>query len=210
MSILRVASALIERAARDENYALDLAQAAQDDVVYDGLVLDSFSAEDFTALAPSDLLWFAEWRQGMGGPLDLTLLRRLTLSYLVGSREFRFRARGLALRDAETIGAAPAFQPEAFLNTFGQGEEPAILLDRPPSEEGALAGLTYLAEEAARATNRLEVGRDAIQYGTEASWFSLRVLTSLEGSDGAVSQWLSGFAESRGVPDEVSQRWYSR
>jgi hypothetical protein len=189
VTILRVAAELIRHAAKDENYVLDLHEAARDEVVFSALVLAPVQVDDLPALRPSEWLWFARWRQGMGGPLDVNLLRWIDEGVRTGSREARFRLRGLAMCDPSSERVAETAEPFGYLA-------------RDP-------GLTFLQEHATTFGDGFEVARDALQYASPASWFTLRVLTTERVDTGSdVRRYLTALADRLEISDEVTARWY--
>src|SRR5215468_2755028 len=100
MSLIPVAAALIRQAAADENYAQDLHDAVgADDAARHGLVFDPVGQAELDWLSASEWLWFARWRQDLGGPLDPTILSHLDLGLATSSRVSRFEFRGLIMRD---------------------------------------------------------------------------------------------------------------
>jgi hypothetical protein len=105
MSLVTVAAATIRQAARDENYAQDLQEmVATNPTALEGLVHRPIDESDLRWLSPSDWLWFARWRQGMGGDLDEGVLNHL--ESWVRSRFARFELRSLVMRDPRTNEAA--------------------------------------------------------------------------------------------------------
>lgn len=186
MSLIPLAAELIRRAAADENYAQDLHSAVQDKDAFDGLVHGGIVEPDLGWLAPSEWLWLARWRQGMGGRLDALLLDYL--EFAISSRSARYELRGLVMRDPLTDSLAArtsATDPE---------------LDD--------VGLRWLRAHSQEFPDPLEVARDALQYATEAAWFTLRVLTSLGHQRGEqVRQELAAFASERELGGELPSRW---
>lgn len=186
MSLIRISAELIRRAAVDEGYAQDLRDAvAADHEVLEGLVYANIVEGDLGWLAPSEWHWFAHWRQSMNGPLDATILRHLSLAAV--TRYARFDLRGLVMRDERTNELAPQ---AGFRETHDD------------------LGLDWLASEAHRFPDGIEVARDALQYATEASWFTLRVLTSIDDERGEeVRAQLREFAAQRQLGEEIMHRW---
>ncbi|MFC6987098.1 polyketide synthase dehydratase domain-containing protein, partial [Streptomyces cirratus] len=141
--------------------------------------------EDLDWLVPSEWQWFAHWRQSLRDPLDETVLRHLSLAAV--TRFARFDLRGLVLRDDRTNELAP----EA-----GSHETRHDL------------GLRWLAHEAKEFPDSIEVALDALQYATEASWFTLRVLTSIDDEHSEeVRAQLREFATQRQLGEEILHRW---
>ncbi|GHB85950.1 hypothetical protein GCM10010347_66190 [Streptomyces cirratus] len=186
MSLIRISAELIRRAVVDEGYAQDLRDAvAADQVALEGLVYAEIVEEDLDWLVPSEWQWFAHWRQSLRGPLDETVLRHLSLAAV--TRFARFDLRGLVLRDDRTNELAP----EA-----GSHETRHDL------------GLRWLAHEAKEFPDSIEVALDALQYATEASWFTLRVLTSIDDEHSEeVRAQLREFATQRQLGEEILHRW---
>jgi hypothetical protein len=111
-------------------------------------------------LSPREWLWFARWRQDLGGRLDPLVLSHLDVVLANASRASRFEFRGLIMRDPRANRAAP-----------GAISRQSQYVD---------AGLQTAARHAGNFPDSLEVARDAVQYATPAAWFTIRVLTSLD------------------------------
>lgn len=186
MSLIQISAELIRRAVVDDGYAQDLREAVEaDQGALEGLVYAPIVEDDLGWLAASEWQWFAHWRQSMSGPLDETILRHLSLAAV--TRYARFDLRGLVMRDQRTNELAP----EA-----GSRETRHDL------------GLRWLTAEAQEFPDSIEVARDALQYATEASWFTLRVLTSIDDQRGGeVRAQLREFAAQRQLGEEIMHRW---
>jgi hypothetical protein len=85
-----VAAALIRQAAADENYSQNLHDAVNENApARHGLVGDPIEETELGWLAPSEWLWFARWRQDLGGSLDPQILSYLDLVLATASRASR-------------------------------------------------------------------------------------------------------------------------
>ncbi|MEU7601108.1 hypothetical protein [Streptomyces sp. NPDC041003] len=186
MSLIQISAELIRRAVMDDGYAQDLRDAvAADQGALKGLAYAPIVEDDLGWLAPSEWQWFAHWRQSMNGPLDKTILRHLAQAAV--TRYARFDLRGLVMRDQRTNELAP----EA---------------GSPETHDGL--GLRWLAAEAQEFPDSIEIAGDALQYATEASWFTLRVLTSIDDERGEeVRAQLREFAAQRQLGEEIMHRW---
>ncbi|MFF4391142.1 hypothetical protein ACFY0G_30815 [Streptomyces sp. NPDC001552] len=186
MSLIQISAELIRRAVVDDGYAQDLRDAvAADQGALKGLAYAPIVEDDLGWLAPSEWQWFAHWRQSMSGPLDETILRHLALAAV--TRYARFDLRGIVLRDQRTNELA---------------------LEAGPRETRHDLGLRWLAAEAHKFPDNIEVAGDALQYATEASWFTLRVLTSIDDERGEqVRAQLREFAAQRQLGEQITHRW---
>jgi hypothetical protein len=192
VSLIPVAAALIRQAADDENYAQDLHDAIQENPpALHGLIDDPVKETELGWLSPSEWLWFARWRQDLGGSLDPQILSHLDLVLATASRASRFEFRGLIMRD-----------PSA---NFAAGEA----MSRQRRYEDV--GLQAAERHAQNFPGSLEIARDAVQYATPAAWFTIRVLTSLDDQRAEqVRGWLDQIAEQRRLDPEVSSLWEFR
>ncbi|MDA0182904.1 hypothetical protein OJ997_21510 [Solirubrobacter phytolaccae] len=187
MSLIPVAAELIRRAASDENYAIDLQAAVADDAVFAGLVEAEIGREELGWLALAEWQWFAAWRQGLGGPLDDRVLEHLGRA-AQHSRSARFELRALVMRDPETEALAGSISGTASAD--------------------APAGLRWLRTHAREFVDSEEIARDALQFATEAAWFTLRELTAPEHPrTEAIRGLLLQFAAEREIGVEVTARW---
>jgi hypothetical protein len=187
VSLIQISAELIRRAVVDDGYAQDLRDAvAADQGALEGLAYAPIVEDDLGRLAPSEWQWFAHWRQSMSGPLDETILRYLSLAAV--TRYARFDLRGLVMRDRRTNElASEAGSRETRFDDLG---------------------LRWLAAEAREFPDSIEVARDALQYATEASWFTLRVLTSIDDERGEeVRAQLREFAAQHQLGEEITHRW---
>jgi hypothetical protein len=189
VSLIPVAAALVRQAAADENYSQDLHDAARDDpAAFEGLVRGPIEEAELRWLSPSEWLWFARWRQDLGGPLDGRVLGHLDVALAAASRASRFDFRGLVMRDpASNVAAVEATSRQA-----GR-QDP---------------GLRWAERHAQNFPDSLEVARDALQYATPVAWFTVRVLTSLEDARAQdVNDWLDQVADQRQIGPEVTDWW---
>ncbi len=69
-----LAAPLIRLAATDTEYAQDLRDAVQDDQAFGGLVYAEIQADDLTELTATQWLWYASWRQELGGGCFIVLI----------------------------------------------------------------------------------------------------------------------------------------
>lgn len=189
MSLIPVAAELIRRAAQDETYEQDLHDAVNShEPAFAGLVRSYVEERELGWLTPSEWMWFARWRQGMGGELDERLLAYL--EFAGSSRTSRFELRGLVMRDPDTNSAAA---------------------EADVAEPELGVGLAWLRSHALQFPDGLEIARDALQYATEAAWFTLRVLTSLGRDAGRqVAAELERIAVERELGRDVTSRWTQR
>jgi hypothetical protein len=189
MSLIQIAAPLIRLAAADDGYAQDLRDAiASDDRAYGGLVSAEIRPTELQWLKPTEWQWFANWRQSLGGELDPVVLSHLGIS--AGSRFARFEVRALTLRDPSTneLASEDTYVPDADNSVglqwlVGQIHEPRV--------------------------DPTELARDSLQCATEASWFVLRQLTSLDDRDRAnrVIQMLDDFATFSEIDPVLTSRW---
>ncbi len=192
MSVIPVAAALIRQAVADENYAQNLHDAVHENPpAWHGLVDDPVEETELGWLSPSEWLWFARWRQDLGGSLDPQVLSHLDLVLATASRASRFEFRGLIMRDP----AANLAATEAISRQDGYED----------------VGLQSAERHARDFPDTLEVARDAVQYATPAAWFTIRVLTSLDDQRAQqVRVWLEQFAAQRQIDTEVTSLWEFR
>jgi hypothetical protein len=190
VSILRIAAQLIRRASQDVNFSWDLDAAVQDDEeIFERMVHAAIRPSELPALSPSEWLWYAKWRQGRGGYLDQLLLEYLEAAFAGGSRYLRFQLRSLVMNDAGTLSAA------ASMRTQFQDESNSI-------------GLLWIRQHILRFADSAEIARDALQNATPVAWYSLRVLSSLEGSRGQVVRGLlERLAEERELGSKIRRQW---
>ena len=189
MSLIPVAAAFIRQAADDENYAQNLHDAVHENPpALHGLIDGPVDETELGWLSPSEWLWFARWRQDLGGTLDPQILSHLDLVLATASRASRFEFRGLIMRDpGANLAAAGA------ISRLGQYED---------------VGLQAAERHARNFPDSLEVARDAVQYATPAAWFTIRVLTSLDGRRARqVRGWLERIAAQRQLDPEVTGLW---
>lgn len=192
MSLIPLAAALIRQAAADENYAQNLHNAVHENPpARHGLVDDPVEEIELGWLSPSEWLWFARWRQDLGGSLDPQILRHLNLVLATASRASRFEFRGLIMRDpAANLAATEAISRQVGYNDVGLQSAERHARDFPDS---------------------LEVARNAVQYATPAAWFTIRVLTSLDDQRARqVRGWLEQIAEQGRIDTEVRGLWEFR
>lgn len=189
MTLIRVAAQLI-RSAAAEDYSQELYDAvAADQEAVRFLIREPVQQDELGWLSPSEWLWFAQWRQDRGGPLDRLVLDHLDRALSAGSRVFRFEFRGLVMRDPASNDAAEA--PDAR-----QGE--------------GSVGLQWAQRHAREFPDSLEVSRDALQYATPVAWYILRILTALDDRRAVqVRQWLSQIAAEREISSEITRLWQS-
>jgi hypothetical protein len=184
MSLIQVAAPLIRLAAVDDGYAKELLDAVlADELAFGGLVGTEIQPAEVGVLKPSEWQWFASWRQALGGRLDEVVLLHLAGS--AGTRFARFKVRALVLRDRYTNGVA---------QFVGLSHD---------------VGLNWLSDQVRdpRVDPR-ELVRDSLQCATEASWFVLRELTSLDDHRGEiVSNLLDEFAANYEINPEITTRW---
>lgn len=194
MSALRLAAELLRRASRDDNYARDLDDAIDgDEALASALLREPLDEEDLAALGASELLWFAEWRQSRAGNLDRTLLDHLDVALALGSRFARYRLRGLPMRDPRALRLVSLLDPaDRSLDDIGLND----------------VGLGWIAEHARSFRDPEEVARDALQYATPVSWFTLRILTSPDRPGWRqTTRELRDFAERNEVSADVTSLW---
>jgi hypothetical protein len=187
MSLIRLAAHLIRRASEDDGYAQDLGEAvAADQRAFNDLVNEVVNPADLDVMTPSRWQWFAGWRQAQGGQLDAVVVDYL--AHVAFTRYARYEVRALVLRDPLT-------------NNLARG-------DGDHTSRFDNVGLNWLRTQAQITSNPLELTRDALQCATEASWFVLRQLASLQDERGVfVQQELDRFAEQRGITPEITRLW---
>lgn len=188
MSLIQVAAPLIRLAAADDGYAQDLQDAiAADDRAYSGLVAAEIQPADLGWLKPTEWQWFASWRQALGGGLDEVLLLHLAGS--AGTRFARFEVRALVLRDPDTNQFAPEF------------------VEHPEIDDNV--GLNWLIDQVHEPrVDPRELAFDSLQCATEASWFVLRQLTSLDNDRGhLVQRLLDQYAGNFDIGSKITSRW---
>jgi hypothetical protein len=223
MSLISLAAPLIRLAATDDDHAQELFDAVDprrdpegDREAFDGLIQTGVRPHELAALTSTQWQWFANWRQALGGQLDPVVLNYLTDS--ASTRFARFEVHALVLRDPSTNadsleGDNLANRPDAIgLNWLSRQAKGARIIegfDRIPDE--ALAEVfEQMADEVFELMRdeALELMRDALQCATEASWFLLRRLTSLNDDRGrSVSEWLRDFVRTREIEPRIWERW---
>lgn len=185
MTVIRVAAELIRRGSQDESYAIDLDDAVQaDEALRIALLNDPIEPAEWGLLKTGEWLWFAQWRQEAGGATDASLLALLDRDLQSGSREARYRLRGLALQDREAIELAPVAGTRS--------------IDTPV--------LGWVRQHVLEFPDPTEVVNDLLQYATPVSWFGLRVILLGQRRED-VSVLLSEFSERRGLSPEVRRSW---
>ncbi|KQP63740.1 hypothetical protein [Nocardioides sp. Leaf285] len=187
MSVIVAASELIRRASTDSLAQQRLDVAADDPDTRESLVFAPVRSEDLRWLSTSEWLWFATWRQHRGGRLDPLILERLRAINMTGSRFARFEFRGLIFRDPETQQLAR--EAMSRRDVFDQ------------------TGLDWILDHCREFTNPREIARDALQYGTEASWFALRVINDMPDRSADPVRRTLATLSSRQVDDRMVQRW---
>lgn len=216
MSLIPLAAPLIRLAATDMEYAQDLCKAVADDQARSGLVRTRVQEDDLAELTLSQWQWYASWRQELGGALDRVVLDHLTDS--AATRFARFEVRELVLRDPLTNadareGGDLSDRPDAIgLNWLSRQAKSARIIrgfDQIPDE--ALAEVFEQLSDGVLALMRdeaLELMDDALQCATDASWFLLRRLTSLNDDRGrSVSERLGDFVRRRDIDSGIWERW---
>lgn len=188
MSLISVAAQLIRTAAADDDFAQEFYEViAADQDARQYLVSELVREDELGWLSPSEWLWFAEWRQDLGGTLDQVVLDHLDQALPTASRVFRFDLRGLVMRDDSSNDAA---------------ESQAVNQELPD------IGLRWTERHARQFPDSLEVARDALQYATPAAWYTVCVLTALDDSRSAqVTQWLGQMAAENEIGPEVTRLW---
>jgi hypothetical protein len=218
MSLISLAAPRIRLAAADERHEQELFDALRSDERglegFRTFVYSPVERYELAELTSTEWQWYASWRQALGGQLDPVVLDHLTAA--ASTRFARYEVHKLVLRDPETNQRAPQFR------------EP------PPDGPGAI-GLKWLSDQAqgARVTEAvlrafergigdvgpddmlelrrneaLELMRDALQCATEASWFLLRRLTSLDDEVGAVVRRdLGAFVRERDIEPRIWEYW---
>jgi hypothetical protein len=196
MSLIPIAAELIRQAAADDNYSQDLyAAVSADQGAFRSLVTGPVEEDDLGWLSPSEWLWFAQWRQDLGGPLHRRILDHLDRALPAVSRVFRFDFRGLVMRDPASNDAIETQHTLPDDSRSGRQDDGSI-------------GLQWVQRHAREYPDSLEVSRDALQYATPVAWYALRVLTGL-GDDRAeqVRQWLTQIAAEREISPEITRLW---
>jgi hypothetical protein len=192
VSLVPVAAALIRQATADENYAQDLRNAIDENPpAWHGLVDDPVEETELGWLSLTEWLWFARWRQDLGGSLDAQILNHLDSALENASRASRFEFRGLIMRDPAANFAAT----EALTRQGGYED----------------VGLQSAERHARHFPDGVEVARDAVQYATPVAWFTIRVLTSLDDQRAQrVRRWLGQFAAQRQIDSQITGLWEFR
>jgi hypothetical protein len=217
MSLIPLVAHRIRLAAADEDYEQELCDAVREGGEgFRTLVRARVRRQELAALTPIEWQWYASWRQALGGPLDAVVLNHLTDS---GSTRFaRYEVHKLVLRDPRTNADALegddlSNRPNAIgLNWLHRQATGARIIedfDRIPDEElgGVFEQMPDEVFELMR-DEALELMRDALQCATEASWFLLRRLTSLNDDRGrSVNEWLRDFVRSREIEPRIWERW---
>jgi hypothetical protein len=231
MSRIALAAPLIRLATVDDRYTQDLFEAVDTDgSSKEALVFGPIEEDDLAHLTLAEWQWYANWRQGLGGGLDETLLDHLT--DCASTRFARFEVRALVLRDrrtnelaADPDNADPANRPDGpdavgwrWLTEQAQAQRVAPVADmavrehlgdsealtQPPLDDPVVRAY-WERRQRAENDEALELMIDALQCATEASWFLLRQLTSRNDEAGMlVQQQLVVFAERRGL----NPQWY--
>jgi hypothetical protein len=189
MSLVQIAAPLIRLAAADDGYAQDLRDAiADDDRAYVGLVTAEIQPAELGWLKPTEWQWFANWRQSLDGELDPVVLSHLATS--AASRFARFEVRALVLRDSYT-------------------NQLASEVHNVPDIDNAVGFRWLVGQIHEPRVDPRELARDSLQCATEASWFVLRQLTSLDDRDRAnlVDKMLDDFATSFEIDPALTGRW---
>ena len=190
MSLIQVAAPLIRLAAADDGYAQDLHDAVTTDAgAYSGLVAAAIEPAELGCLKPTEWQWFASWRQALGGRLDAVVLLHLAMS--AGTRFARFEVRALVLRNPDTNRIASEFI-------------------KPPESDKEV-GLNWLiAQVHDPRVDPSELMHDSLQCATEASWFVLRQLTSLDDHRGdLVRKELDSLRRADEIDSAITKRWYA-
>jgi hypothetical protein len=219
MSLISIAAPLIRLAAADDDHAQKLFDAVNpegDAEARIGLIRSGVHPDELAALTSTEWQWFANFRQGLGGELDPVVLDHLTDS--ASTRFARFEVRRLVLRDPLTNtdaleGGNLANRPDATgLNWLSRQAKGARIIedfDLIPDEARAPV-FEQMPDEAFEPMRDelLELTLDALQCATEASWFLLRQLTSLDGRRGdLVSKQLEEFARRRAIESRIWEHW---
>jgi hypothetical protein len=216
MSLISLAAPRIRLAAADEGYEQELCNAVREgDEAFRTLVYSPVQRQELAALTSTEWQWYANWRQALGGQLDPVVLDHLTA--VASTRFARYAVHKLVLRDPETNQRAPQFRepppdgPGAnglkWLDDQAQGRR-VIEANLRRLERGERVGADEMPE--LRRNEALELMRDALQCATEASWFLLRRLTSLEdpfGAGDSVRKELGAFVSSRNIESRIWERW---
>jgi hypothetical protein len=223
MSLIAVAAPLIRLAATDTEYAQDLHDAVfADDRALGGLVRTEIQEGDLAELTSSEWQWYASWRQELDGGLDRTVLDHLTES--ASTRFARFEVHKLVLRDPETNELAPTAddpsasdRPDAidaiglnWLSEQARGKlvEEEFQRRRDEGEEQLTPAEAFESVRDEALIEVFELMRDALQCATDASWFLLRRLTSLNDDRARlVTEELQAFARDRRIDSRMTQRW---
>lgn len=187
MSVWALGAERIRRAVVDIEARQDLDLIVGADSELREQLLGPVTPGDVGWLAPAEWLWFSEWRTRWRAPLDPGLVDHLG-RVVVADRFAQHRLRRLVMTDPETVELAFVADPEG---AFG-----VRWLDRD-------------GREAARQrATALGLAVDALQVGSMASWWSLRVLVSAEQGERPAATFLQRFAEQRQVDPEVTRRWF--
>jgi hypothetical protein len=214
MSLIPLAAPLIRLAVTDSEYAQDLRDAVFDDQAFSGLVRADVEDDDLAELTWTQWLWYASWRQELGGGLNKVVLDHLTVS--ASTRFARFEVRELVLRDPETNADALEGDDPAddaiglnWLSEQARGVRVAEELERRRDEgEELTPGDAFELVRDEALIEVFELMRDALQCATEASWFLLRGLTSLNDPRASlVTDALREFARERQIDPTMTQRW---
>jgi hypothetical protein len=221
MSLIPLAAPLIRLATTDAEYAQDLRDAVFDDQAFSGLVGAEVQDDDLAELTSTQWHWYASWRQELGGGLNKVVLDHLTVS--ASTRFARFEVRELVLRDPETNAdalraddASASDRPDAidaiglnWLSEQARGKRVEEELKRRRDEgEELTPGEAFELVRDDALNEVFELMRDARQCATEASWFLLKRLTSLNDPRGSlVTEELRNFARDRQIDPTMTRRW---
>jgi hypothetical protein len=186
--LISVAAQIIRTAAADDDFAQEFYEAiTADQDARQYLISEPVRPNEIDWLSPSEWLWFAQWRQDLGGPLDPVVLDHLDQALPIASRVFRFDLRGLVMRDDSSNDAADS---------------------QAANQELTDIGLRWTERHARQFPDSLEVARDALQYATPAAWYALRILTALDDPRSAqVTEWLDQIAAENGISPEIRRLW---
>lgn len=188
MSLIPLAAELIRLAATDVGYQRTLDIAMTDDLAFRGLVSEPIDQQDLAWLSLSEWLWFLQWRQDRGGATGEIVLGYLEEQLRDGPRFLQFSLRGVALLDP-VVNAEAARKVSEDLEIEG-------------------SGLRWLRNHALEVAQPLELARDALQFGTPAASYVLRILTSRrEGRSSEVRAWLGRLAGARRLDREMTDQW---
>jgi hypothetical protein len=237
MSLISLAAPLIRLAAADESYEQELFDAVYpkrdpegdserdpegDSEALIGLVHSGVRRQELAALTSTEWQWYANWRQALGGRLDPVVLKYLTDS--ASTRFARFEVHKLVLRDPETNELAPTAddpsasdRPDAidaiglnWLSEQARGKlvEEEFQRRRDEGEEQLTPAEAFESVRDEALIEVFELMRDALQCATDASWFLLRRLTSLNDDRARlVTEELQAFARDRRIDSRMTQRW---